>query len=52
MFEALKGPDFVKIEQVLLFELVTATNFMDIMLLLDLKYLAVSVMIKKNHYKM
>ena len=38
--------DFVKVEQVLLFELVTAANFMDIKPLLDLTCLAVAVMIK------
>lgn len=38
--------DFVKIEQALLFELVTAANFMDIKPLLDLTCLAVSVAIK------
>jgi S-phase kinase-associated protein 1 len=38
--------DFVKVDQVMLFELVTAANFMDIKPLLDLTCLAVSVMIK------
>jgi len=38
--------DYVKVEQELLFELVTAANFMDIKPLLDLTCLAVSVMIK------
>jgi len=38
--------DFVKVEQGLLFELVTAANFMDIKPLLDLTCLAVSVFIK------
>lgn len=38
--------DFVKVEQTLLFELVTAANFMDIRPLLDLTCLAVSVLIK------
>jgi len=38
--------DFVKIEQSILFELVTAANFMDIKPLLDLTCLAVSVAIK------
>jgi len=38
--------DFVKIEQTILFELVTAANFMDIKPLLDLTCLAVSVAIK------
>ena len=38
--------DFVKVDQVLLFELVTAANFMDIKPLLDLTCLAVSVLIK------
>lgn len=38
--------DFVKVEQGLLFELVTASNFMDIKPLLDLTCLAVAVFIK------
>jgi len=38
--------DFVQVEQVLLFELVTAANFMDIKPLLDLTCFAVAVMIK------
>jgi len=38
--------NYVKVEQVLLFELVTAANFMDIKPLLDLTCLAVSVFIK------
>jgi len=38
--------DFVKVDQVLLFELVTAANFMDIKPLLDLTCFAVAVMIK------
>jgi len=38
--------EFVRIDQVMLFELVTAANFMDIKPLLDLTCLAVSVMIK------
>ena len=38
--------DYVKVEQVLLFELVTAANFMDIKPLLDLTCFAVAVMIK------
>jgi S-phase kinase-associated protein 1 len=38
--------NFVKVEQGLLFELVTAANFMDIKPLLDLTCLAVSVFIK------
>uniref|UniRef100_A0A7R9VYT4 Uncharacterized protein n=1 Tax=Pseudictyota dubia TaxID=2749911 RepID=A0A7R9VYT4_9STRA len=38
--------EFVKVEQVLLFELVTAANFMDIKPLLDLTCFAVAVMIK------
>lgn len=38
--------DFVKVEQVLLFELVTAANFMDIAPLLDLTCFAVAVLIK------
>jgi len=37
---------FVKVEQILLFELVTAANFMDIKPLLDLTCLAVAVLIK------
>ena len=38
--------DFVDIDQIMLFELVTAANFMDIKALLDLTCLAVSVLIK------
>uniref|UniRef100_A0A7S2S9U3 Uncharacterized protein n=1 Tax=Eucampia antarctica TaxID=49252 RepID=A0A7S2S9U3_9STRA len=38
--------DFVKVDQVLLFELVTAANFMDIKPLLDLTCFAVAVLIK------
>ena len=38
--------DFVNVDQTLLFELVTAANFMDIKALLDLTCLAVSVLIK------
>ena len=38
--------DFVNVDQALLFELVTAANFMDIKALLDLTCLAVSVLIK------
>ena len=38
--------DFVKVEQVMLFELVTAANFMDIKPLLDLTCFAVAVLIK------
>ena len=38
--------DYVKVEQVMLFELVTAANFMDIKPLLDLTCFAVSVLIK------
>ena len=38
--------DFVKVEQMLLFELVTAANFMDIKPLLDLSCFAVAVLIK------
>jgi S-phase kinase-associated protein 1 len=38
--------DFVNVEQVLLFELVTAANFMDIKPLLDLACFAVAVFIK------
>lgn len=38
--------EFVKLDQNMLFELVTAANFMDIKPLLDLACLAVSIMIK------
>ena len=38
--------NFVDVDQTLLFELVTAANFMDIKALLDLTCLAVSVLIK------
>mmetsp|Transcript_1810 Transcript_1810/g.2415 ORF Transcript_1810/g.2415 Transcript_1810/m.2415 type:complete len:172 (+) Transcript_1810:120-635(+) len=38
--------DFVKVENVMLFELVTASNYMNIQPLLDLTCLAVAVMIK------
>jgi S-phase kinase-associated protein 1 len=38
--------EFVDVEQMMLFELVTAANFMDIKQLLDLTCLAVSVLIK------
>ena len=38
--------DFVDVDQIMLFELVTAANFMDIKALLDLTCLAVSVLIK------
>lgn len=38
--------DFVKVDRVLLFELVTAANFMDIKPLLDLTCFAVAVLIK------
>ena len=38
--------NFVKVEQSLLFEMVSAANFMDIKPLLDLTCLAVSVLIK------
>lgn len=38
--------DFVDLEQVLLFELILAANFMDIKPLLDLTCLAVSILIK------
>lgn len=38
--------DYVKLDHTLLFELVTAANFMDIKPLLDLTCLAVSIMIK------
>lgn len=37
---------FVEVDQVMLFELVTAANFMDIKPLLDLTCLAVSIYIK------
>ena len=37
---------FVAVDQALLFELVTAANFMDIKALLDLTCLAVSILIK------
>ena len=40
--------NFVRVEQALLFEMVTAANFMDIKPLLDLTCLAVSVLIKVN----
>ena len=42
--------EFVDVDQALLFELVTAANFMDIKSLLDLTCLAVSVMIKVSTY--
>ena len=42
--------DFVNVDQTLLFELVTAANFMDIKALLDLTCLAVSVLIKVREY--
>lgn len=38
--------DYIKVDQVMLFELVTAANFMDIKPLLDLTCLAVSFFIK------
>jgi len=38
--------DFVDVDQIMLFELVTAANFMDIKALLDLTCLAASVLIK------
>ena len=38
--------NFVNVDQTLLFELVTAANFMDIKALLDLTCLAVSILIK------
>ena len=38
--------EFVTVDQAMLFELVTAANFMDIKALLDLTCLAVSVLIK------
>jgi S-phase kinase-associated protein 1 len=38
--------DFVKVDQTMLFELVTAANYMDIKPLLDLTCLAVSIYIK------
>lgn len=40
---------FVKVDQALLFELVTAANFMDIKALLDLTCLAISVFIKVSY---
>ena len=43
--------DFVKVEQVLLFELVTAANFMDIKPLLDLACFAVAVFIKVGLFR-
>ena len=42
--------EFVDVDQALLFELVTAANFMDIKSLLDLTCLAVSVMIKVSFF--
>ena len=42
--------NFVDVDQTLLFELVTAANFMDIKALLDLTCLAVSVLIKVRGY--
>ena len=41
--------EFVDVEQRMLFELVTAANFMDIKALLDLTCLAVSVLIKVSY---
>ena len=41
--------DFVDVDQIMLFELVTAANFMDIKALLDLTCLAVSVLIKVSY---
>ena len=41
---------FADVDQTLLFELVTAANFMDIKPLLDLTCLAVSVLIKVRGY--
>ena len=38
--------NFVNVDQTLLFELVTAANFMDVKALLDLTCLAVSILIK------
>mmetsp|Transcript_7203 Transcript_7203/g.11049 ORF Transcript_7203/g.11049 Transcript_7203/m.11049 type:complete len:129 (+) Transcript_7203:170-556(+) len=38
--------EFVKVEQILLFEMVTAANYMDIKPLLDLTCLAVAIMIR------
>ena len=43
--------DFVDVDQIMLFELVTAANFMDIKALLDLTCLAVSVLIKVSDFK-
>ena len=40
--------NFVDVEQTMLFELVTAANFMDIKTLLDLTCLAVSILIKAS----
>jgi S-phase kinase-associated protein 1 len=42
--------EFVDVEQIMMFELVTAANFMDIKPLLDLTCLAVSVLIKVSLY--
>ena len=42
--------EFVDVEQIMLFELVTAANFMDIKALLDLTCLAVSVLIKVSYF--
>lgn len=42
--------NYVDVEQTLLFELVTAANFMDIKPLLDLTCLAVSIYIKVSRY--
>jgi S-phase kinase-associated protein 1 len=42
--------DFVDVDQIMLFELVTAANFMDIKALLDLTCLAVSVLIKVSDF--
>jgi hypothetical protein len=41
--------NFVNVDQTLLFELVTAANFMDIKALLDLTCLAVSILIKVSY---
>ena len=44
--------EFVKVDQRMLFELVTAANFMDIKALLDITCLAVSVLIKVSTLQM
>jgi hypothetical protein len=42
--------DFVEVDQVMLFELVTAANFMDIKSLLDLTCLQVALKIKVRYF--